>query len=168
MLRARKPDVQVTSPAIAPRARAVGILRRFCRDHRRLAALLVALALCLKMLVPAGYMIGGASRTLTISICADAQGAHLARQIVLPTRGEDGKGGEHGKAAPCPYAALGMASLPGADTALLALALAFILALGFASALSVPLRRAEFLRPPLRGPPAPDGFHPSVGRPVMR
>jgi hypothetical protein len=132
----------------------VGIIRHFCRDHRNLAALLVALALCLKMLVPAGYMIGGPSQTLTISICADAQGEHLTRQIAIPTKGEDGKRSAHGKAAPCPYAALGMASLPGADTVLLALALAFIFALGFAPAPSVPPRRTEFLRPPLRGPPA--------------
>jgi hypothetical protein len=133
----------------------VGIIRRFCRDHRRFAALLVALALCLKVLVPAGYMVGGQSQTLTISICADAQGGqHLTKQIAIPVKGEDGKGDEHAKSAPCPYAALGMASLPGADTALLALALVFIIALGFAPAPSVPLRRTAFLRPPLRGPPA--------------
>jgi hypothetical protein len=132
----------------------VGTIRHFCRRHRRLAALLVALALCLKLLVPAGYMVGSESRTLTVSICADAEGAHLTRQIVLPVKGEDGKSSEHGKSAPCPYAALGMASLPGADTVLLALALAFIVALGFAPVPAVPLRRTAFLRPPLRGPPA--------------
>jgi hypothetical protein len=130
----------------------VGTIRRLCRDHRNLAALLVALALCMKVLVPAGYMIGGQSKTLTISICADAQGTHLTKQIAIPLNGQNDRG-EHGKPAPCPYAALGMASLPGADAALLGLALAFILSLGFVAVRAVPPSRAAFLRPPLRAPP---------------
>ncbi len=46
-----------------------------------------------------------------------------------------------------------MASLAGADALLLAAALAFILALGFAPATAPRPRRAVWLRPPLRGPP---------------
>jgi hypothetical protein len=127
-------------------------LRAFFRDHRRLAALVVAVALAMKALVPGGYMLAPQGKVLTIAICADASGGQLTRQIVLPT---DGKSGEHAKAEnTCPYAALGMAALTGADAPLLALALAFILALGFAPVRPAFRASPSFLRPPLRGPPA--------------
>jgi hypothetical protein len=138
----------------------MGFVRAFFRDHRRFAALLVALALAMKALVPGGYMIGQQGKVLTVTICADASGTGLTRQIVVPTsesesQSDRGKSGEHGKSdSPCPYAALGMAALGGADTVLLALALAFILALGFAPLRPVRPERRAYLRPPLRGPPA--------------
>ena len=44
---------------------------RLLREHRRLAAILVALALCMKALVPAGFMIGASARLITVEICAD-------------------------------------------------------------------------------------------------
>jgi hypothetical protein len=47
-----------------------------------------------------------------------------------------------------------MAGLGGVDMALLALALAFILALGFAPLRPARAASTRFLRPPLRGPPA--------------
>ena len=127
-------------------------LRAFFRDHRRLAALLIALALALKTLVPGGYMLAPQSKILTIAICADASGGPITRQIVLPA---DGKAADHAKAeSTCPYAALGMAAMTGADAPLLPLALAFILALGFAPVRPALRAHHYFLRPPLRGPPA--------------
>ena len=54
----------------------------------------------------------------------------------------------------CPYTALGHASLAGADPALLATALAFILALAFAPLAPARLSRIPHIRPPLRGPPS--------------
>ena len=45
--------------------------RAFLLHHRRFAALLVAAALCLKALVPAGYMVSSEARVLTVQICAD-------------------------------------------------------------------------------------------------
>ncbi len=132
-------------------------IRAFLRDHRQLAALLVALALCLKALVPAGYMIGSQTKVLTISICADSIGRHLTRQIAVPQTGKAGGGeSDDGKSSSqCPFTALAMASLSGAGVALLVLALAFILALGFAPVRPLHLERLLHLRPPLRGPPAP-------------
>ena len=85
-------------------------------------------------------------------ICADASGAKMTRQIVLP---QTGQSGDHAKAdGACPYAALGMAAATGADAALLAIALGFILALGFAPIPAIPRSDPLHLRPPLRGPPA--------------
>jgi hypothetical protein len=133
-------------------APAMGTIRAFCREHRRFAALLIVLALAIKALVPSGYMPTMTGQVLTVAICADASGGALTRRIVLPA---DDKPGAHGKGeGHCPYAALGMAGLPGMDAVLLTLALSFILARGFAPVRPVRPARASFLRPPLRGPPA--------------
>jgi hypothetical protein len=131
-------------------------LRRLLRDHRRFALMLVALALAIRALVPAGYMVGGQATTLTISVCADASGAQQFRQIVVP---HDGKGtpsgqNDHGKdGGACSWSSLAMGALTGADSALLALALAFIVALGFTPTTVRAPAPAAYLRPPLRGPP---------------
>jgi hypothetical protein len=128
-------------------------LRTFLRDHRQLAVLLVALALAMKALVPTGYMVGGDAKVLTIEICADASGGKTTKQIVVPHSGKQDEAGKSSTTA-CPYAGLGMAALPGADAVLLALALAFILLLGFAPTRTAPPRRIQEYLPPLRGPPA--------------
>ena len=71
---------------------------------------------------------------------------------VLPQSGQaDGHAKGDGS---CPYAALGMAALTGADAVLLAIALGFILALGFLPVRASPRAGRLHLRPPLRGPPA--------------
>jgi hypothetical protein len=134
----------------------VGILRLFLRDHRRFAALLVALALAMKALVPSGYMIGGDVRVITISICADSIESRYTKQILVPQSGkaDHAKDGLAKDGQACPFSALSMASLAGADPVLLALALAFILTLGFYAAFAPHRRRTAHLRPPLRGPPA--------------
>lgn len=130
-------------------------LRHFVRAHRGLALLVVAAALCLKALVPTGYMVGTHSTLLTVEICADASGVKAVKQIAVPQRVAPGEGGaEHAKAeGHCPYSALSFASLTGVDAVLLALALGFILALGFVPERPASVRRTSRLRPPLRGPP---------------
>lgn len=132
------------------------VLRAFLRRHRALAALVVAAALCMKALLPAGYMIGHESMTLTVELCTDASGAKVTKQITVAKHGGPGeKAGSQAQASEaCPYAGLAMPALAGADTALLALALAFILALGFAPLRPAPQRRFHHVLPPLRGPPA--------------
>jgi hypothetical protein len=128
------------------------LLRAFFLHHRRMAALLIALALAMKALVPAGFMLGNDSRVITVQICADALGQQITQKIVLPS---SHSGDDKAKSdSPCHFTALGHAMLGGADPVLLALALVFILALGFAPVLAPAPRRIAFLRPPLRGPPA--------------
>ena len=137
-------------------ARRVTRLRALLLCHRALAILVVALALCLKAMVPAGYMVQQGAKVLTVAMCMDSTGQAMTRTIVLPVKGLPGesaaKHAEAGKA--CAWSSLAMVSLAGADIALLALALAFILALGLAPAPLRLVRRAHYLRPPLRGPPA--------------
>lgn len=125
-------------------------LRAYFLSHARVAALLVALALCMKALIPAGYMLGGESKTITVQICADSLGAKITKQIDVGTK-------DHGKSKadmPCAFTALTHGVLGGADPIQLALALLFILTLGFAPLLPAGVKRVHYLRPPLRGPPA--------------
>ncbi len=130
-------------------------LRAFLRDHPRLAIWLVVLALCMKVMVPSGFMIGSAGQSLSITIC-DGQGMAQVKQISLPQpRHARDIPGESGKSSDaCPYAALGMVALSGTPALLLVVALAFILLRGvWPTAVPLPAPRS-FLRPPLRAPPA--------------
>lgn len=134
-------------------------LRHLFLHQRWLAALVVAAALAMKALIPAGYMVGNeGSRVLTIQICADSLGQKISRQIIVPMAAHLPGGKAHdGKAkaeSPCAFSALGHAALGGADPVQLAAALLFVLALGFAPLVPAAPRRLAFLRPPLRGPPA--------------
>lgn len=128
-------------------------LRALIHRRRLLAVLLVACALALKAAVPAGFMLGQQGKVLTIQICADASGGETTKEIVVPASGKHDETAEKA-AQPCPYAGLGHATLAGADALLLALALVFIMALGFMPMPAAPLARRTHVQPPLRGPPA--------------
>lgn len=129
-------------------------MRNFLMGHRRLAVLVVMAALCMKIVVPTGFMIGQNSKVLTVQLCTDGLGHAATAKIAIPMKGDPGDStGKQGK-GDCPFSSLSMASMTGADPALLALALAFILALGFAPTRTSHPKRVSHLRPPLRGPPA--------------
>ena len=130
--------------------------RALIRHHSRPVLVLLALALAVKALVPAGFMLSpGTERFLTVTICADASGVPKQMRIALPDK--DAAHGDQAEAAdkgqPCAFSGLGHATLGGADPLLLAAALAFILLTGFAPRPALPARDTPFLRPPLRGPP---------------
>jgi hypothetical protein len=128
-------------------------LRAFIRDHRQLAAALLALALCLKAALPAGFMLTpSAASTVTISICADSSGGMQAMQVVIPAK-HAGQGETAPKHPACAFTSLADSALGGADALLLALAFAFILILGLAPMRRSPFAQVLHLRPPLRGPP---------------
>ncbi len=132
-------------------------LRALIHDHARLMLVLLALALAVQAVVPAGFMLSADSaRFLTVTICSDASGSPKQMQIALPDK--PGKGGNHAadgdKGQPCAFSGLGQSALGGTDPLLLAAALAFILLIGIAALPALPLRDIPFLRPQLRGPPA--------------
>ena len=132
----------------------MSVMRALLLRHRALALLVVMAALCMKIVVPSGYMIGQNSKVLTVQLCTDGLGHAAVAKIAIPMKGEPSdSSGKQGKGE-CPFASLSMASMTGADPALLALALAFILALGFAPTRLTHPKRVSYLRPPLRGPPA--------------
>jgi hypothetical protein len=132
-------------------------LRALTQRYARSALVLVVLAMAVKALVPAGYMISATGeRFLTVTICADASGTPKQMRIAIPDKDETGS--DHSEAVdksqPCAFSGLGHAALGGADPVLLATALAFILLVGFAPLRAPPARDVLFLRPPLRGPPS--------------
>lgn len=134
------------------------LLRALLLRHRALAVLAIAAALCLKAVVPAGYMLDSNASSITVRLCNDASGASAPTAITIPIQA-DGSAhpddpASHKAAAACPYTALTLATLGGADLALLALALVFLLALGFAPVPTLRAIRPPYLRPPLRAPPA--------------
>lgn len=122
----------------------------------RLAVLLCVAALFLKLLVPTGYMIEAGQGRFALVACSGfgpevAAPAMKAMHGAMP--GHD-RTGDHARVdMPCTFAGLSAAMLGAVDPLLLVALIAFVLATGFAPAAPPALRRAPYLRPPLRGPP---------------
>lgn len=131
------------------------LLRAFAMRYRAMAILLVVAALCMKALVPAGMMVSATAsatgKAISVAICADASGHEAPREMVIPLKGKPG--GKTAAGSDCAFSSLAKVALGGTDVVLLALALAFILATGFAPVQAVAAQQARHLRPPLRGPP---------------
>lgn len=114
--------------------------------------MLLAAVLCLKALMPAGYMATSHDRVLTITICAESTGQQLVQHIIIPGKPQAPAPQDAGQGK-CAFAPLGMAGVAGGDPVLVVLALAFAIALGFAAVPITSMRKVARLRPPLRGPP---------------
>tara|TARA_R110001599_G_scaffold116625_1_gene284431 strand:- start:4034 stop:4435 length:402 start_codon:yes stop_codon:yes gene_type:complete len=127
-------------------------VRAIIRRNGTLAALLLAASLLFKLLVPAGYMVSSENMVLTVIICADSTGEQLTRQISIPMKSSTGQQHDPAKSQ-CPFTALTMGVIGSVDLALLASAIAFILALGFAPLTAAARRDTPRLRPPSTGPP---------------
>lgn len=130
-------------------------MRAFIRSNRHLAVALLLLTLCVKAAIPAGFMVSASpDRVVTISICADASGGLRQMQMVIPGKDQgDSHSGDAKMDGQCAFSSLTHATLGGADAFLLALAVAFILALGFLPTAQLHIAQLAYLRPPLRGPP---------------
>lgn len=133
----------------------MSLIRALILNHRKLVLLLLALALCVKALVPAGFMVERNAMVLTISICADGLGAPTTQQMVIPMKPDAAShGGDHGKRdGSCAFTSLGAGALAAADASLLAIALLFILALGFVAVAQRQFITPVRLLPPAQGPP---------------
>jgi hypothetical protein len=133
----------------------VHLLRRLVLSRHRLAIAILALALLMKLVVPAGFMPILSNGQIVVSLCSGTGPTKMV--MIVPVLGHkpDG-GGEHsGKAEqPCAFAGLSMSLLAAADPILLAAAILFVLALGMRPLLLLTATAPPYLRPPLRGPPA--------------
>lgn len=129
-------------------------LRALIRDYCILALLLLGCALMAKAIIPQGYMVGGAQKQVSIQLCLDGI-THKSISVAIPTKGdgEHNKGGSKPANEHCAFSSLSMNALGGADAPLIAIALLFILAAGFAPLYRVLEGRTGQIRPPLRGPP---------------
>ena len=123
--------------------------RALALSHRWLAALALAMALMLRVLVPAGFMPGG-DGSLTMKICAEP-GTTIT--LALPLKGGDHRGDPARADAPCGFAAMGQALLGSADPLVLAALAAFILALGLAPVALPRVPAWPHRSPPALGPP---------------
>lgn len=136
---------------VAPAANGVAVFRGLILSHRWCAAALIALALAMKLVVPAGYMPVERGGTITVMVCTGMGQQQV--EIGVPGIPAKPDGASRVAGQPCAFAGLGLDMLPGVDPVLLAGALAFILALGFVGVAVVRVDRARQLWPPMRGPP---------------
>ena len=122
--------------------------------QRRLAVLICAAALLLKLLVPTGYMIDGAAGRIAVVPCSGIVSIATAAEM-HGGMSDHGPSGKAGKAElPCAFAGLSAAALGTIDPVQLAALIAFVVATGV---VGLPLPSSippTGLRPPLRGPPA--------------
>lgn len=142
----------VTRAAARSTTPPVTALRQFLRSHARLAAIIVAVALAVRILVPAGFMPMMESGSLTIALCNGTGPATM--EIAIPGLKHQG-GDPHRMQGRCAFSDLAVPALPGADPIQLAAAIAFLLLAAVFAVPAFDLRRARQLRPPLRGPPLP-------------
>lgn len=129
------------------------MLRNLVAGNRTLASIVLLATLVMKAVIPAGYMVEIAPRTIFVSVCSDASDGHELKQIAVPIKDAAPERHDASK-KDCPFSTLGTAAVPGTDAGLLAVALVFLLALGFVPVATVRLVGLHHLRPPLRGPPA--------------
>jgi hypothetical protein len=114
------------------------------------------MALCVKAVVPSGLMVFANTKTITVGFCTDGIGVPQTKTITVPMEPASPGDPQHKSKAdsPCAFSALSAGAIAGADIALLALALAFILLLGTTCVLQMVLRSGVRWHPPLRGPPS--------------
>ncbi|WP_010542916.1 hypothetical protein [Sphingomonas elodea] len=129
-------------------------LRRLVASHRVVAGAILALALVMKLLIPAGFMPTVANGQMVVRMCSGTGPMTMVMAIPGFEDKADREGDHDKHAQPCAFSGLSTPSLAAADPILLALAILFVLAMGV-RALAAPTTSAPpYLRPPLRGPPA--------------
>lgn len=129
-------------------------LRSLVFANRPFACAVFALALMMKIVMPAGFMPSVSNGKIVVSICS---GTGPMTVVMTVPGSEHGKPGErqHGKAEqPCAFAGLSSPSLAAADPVVLALAILFAMALALRPMAARTATAPPYLRPPLRGPPA--------------
>ena len=133
-------------------------LRRLLLDHRQLAAWVLACALVMKILVPAGFMPVVSGGRVTIEICGGTVPVQtvMAPMMAMAMPGmahHSGKSDHQEREMPCAFSGLTAPSLAAVDPVLLAIAIAFIVGLVRHVRTAVSIAAQPYLRPPLRGPP---------------
>src|SRR6478752_7235787 len=103
-------------------------LRRHFLRHRALAGWIVAAALLMKLLIPAGYMPGMSGNSMIIQICSGY--GPMTLNMPIPGK-EQGQDHQQSKAEmPCAFSGLSAPTLAAADPVLLALAILFVMVMG--------------------------------------
>ena len=116
--------------------------------HPALAASILAAAMLLRVLVPVGFMPVVEHGRIALVVCPGVTRAAPA-MAGMAHHGDDAATAADG----CAFADLSLPVLPGADPALLAAAILFLIVTARLLAHAPPPHAAPRLRPPLRGPP---------------
>ncbi len=129
------------------------VLRRLVFGNRPLAFSVIALALLLRAIIPAGFMPVAENGEFTVELCS----GHGPQQLTLVIPGRPHSKHDQNalgdKDLPCGFSSLAFQLLAAADVMLLASAIVFIMATVRRFTLSRAPRPFCFLRPPLRAPP---------------
>lgn len=129
-------------------------LRRLVLANRPFACAVLALALLMKVAIPAGFMPSISHGQIVVSICSGTGPMTMVMTIPGLEHGKSEGNGHQGKAEqPCAFSGLSAPSLAAADPLLLAAAILFVLALGIRPMAPPASTAPPYLRPPLRGPP---------------
>jgi len=127
--------------------------------------LVIVVALAIRAIVPAGFMPMLVEGRVVIALCSGSGPAvtmaHPAGMVhhattAAPYGSHDASDilPHDNKPQLCAFAGLGAPSLAWVDPVVLAVAIAFVLALGLRIVSTLPAICSSRLRPPLRGPPA--------------
>jgi hypothetical protein len=145
----------------------VQAFRHLIDPHRGGWLCFCLVVLALRLLVPAGYMPAIDAGGIAIVACPD--GAAAAPPVMAgpadrhadrhadhhrSRHHDDDRGDHHGAGQICAFAGLSAPLLGGADSVLLAAALAWVAAAALALPRRHPARAAPYLRPPSHAPPA--------------
>lgn len=130
-------------------------LRRFLSGDPLLAGAILALALLMKLVTPAGFMPAVSDGRIVVSMCSASGPTTIVMTIPGLEHGKSEGDGNRGNAeSPCAFAGLSAPSLAAADPDVLAAAIRFVLAIGVRAVSFPAAADPPYLRPPLRGPPA--------------
>ena len=130
----------------------VNQFRHLLSRHRLLATLILVAALSMKIAIPSGFMLGSENGSITVEICS-GYGPMKMTMVMPGVEHRQDKPDHQGKEMPCAFSGLVAPAMTAVDPILLAISIAFILAIGTAFEVSPVTRVPAFLRPPLRGPP---------------
>ncbi|NLR73162.1 hypothetical protein HGI47_20030 [Novosphingobium sp. ERN07] len=109
----------------------------------------------MKLAVPAGFMPVMSGGQIVVAMCSGSGPMTMAIAIPGLKQGKSESGGEHDKAdAPCAFAGHSVPSLGAMPELLLAVAMAFIVALGLRPLAFPASPEPPYLRLHLRAPPA--------------
>lgn len=128
-------------------------LRHLALKYRTMSALLIALILMMKMLVPTGYMVGSAAGSIQIVMCTGA-GPMKMEMPVIGRTDMGHKQGQQGKEISCAFSGISTPAMSAADPLMLAIAVALIMAAVANLKAHARVQPRMRLRPPLRGPPS--------------
>ena len=118
---------------------------------RAAIVLLLLSALAPRILVPAGFM-PDRSLQFTLTLCSEMGGGTMS--VAIPMKDDDGQESAAINQAPCLFAGVADPMTPGAPAEILRTAIAYIVARGTAPVRIAATDTPDYLRPPLRGPPA--------------